>query len=1008
MCRAALLGLLIVAGWAGQKAAAEPAAEFRLVQRVADQPHAAVVVQAPRGVPVVEQVDVAVVGGGLAGYAAALHVAQAGLSVVLVEERNQLGHEYTTTFKTTVAPRRAPVESPLTKDLCDHLELRGVMGPAGIEPLALVTHLPEHSTLRRKVRTYLFSLPAGVVRREGRVAGVIVVNRSGRQIVLAKAIVDATDDARVAAAAGAEIVQPPPGPVTVRRFLLGSVKPPWPAGPLTLPAGRGLDDDQAIVHALGVELITRLEPRPDRAETLTAALTATLEKAFRLRAHAQEEGRAWKEFAPAPEVLIDRVPQVRCRADTSAADLAALRWNNPDALRPAGVEGVLVAGRAGLPIGAAVDLETLLAHGEAAGRAAVALANATTLPALPETQLPPALAPAPGLTVGEVLDGPQRGVDYPRLAQPAVNLPVVGRCDVLVVGGGTSGALAAIAAARQGARVVLVEVLPNLGGTSSNRVNSYYWGVAWKSRLSEEIDRQIHATPRTDPGSAEKVRFSGEEKKWVLQSLAQQAGVRLWLRTFAAGAVVDGRRVAGAVIESAAGRAVVLADVVIDATGHADVAAAAGAAFDKGRPSDGFLHEMEYGPLRDPLDVVDTSKAYLRMPVKVPSHNLRESRRIVGDYRLTFDDQIRQRRFDDVVCCWRANYDTHFPHSANEEDLAQDWMAILGLFRRPIHGSIPYRCLLPQGWEHILVVGKAYSVTHDALIGARMQRDLQHLGEAAGVAAALASRQKQSCRQISVPALQQELVRLGVLRPEDLPAAARTPPPLDVAAAVARLGSESALDAMVDLYLEGPAAAPALRPLLDSPERRTREEAALVLGLMQDRAAIPPLLEFVRQRNKRTLTATWPRANSIASMPLYYSAVILLGRLQAGEAAPLLRELIASPEECPPQLAALCIVALGRIGDRASIAAIQPYLRVAQSAMIYKENTTADGQWGVRTTAARVLAQLGDRSGVPVLIGLLEADQALLRDYALRLLEQITGQHFGKDRRRWEAWWQTQ
>ena len=87
-----------------------------------------------------------------------------------------------------------------------------------------------------------------------------------------------------------------------------------------------------------------------------------------------------------------------------------------------------------------------------------------------------------------------------------------------------------------------------------------------------------------------------------------------------------------------------------------------------------------------------------------------------------------------MVARWRSNYDSHFPHSANEEDRAQDWMAILGLFRKPLWGSIPYRAILPQGLDGILVVGKAHSATHDALIGGRMQRDLQHLGEAAGVA----------------------------------------------------------------------------------------------------------------------------------------------------------------------------------------------------------------------------------------------------------------------------------
>jgi len=487
--------------------------------------------------------------------------------------------------------------------------------------------------------------------------------------------------------------------------------------------------------------------------------------------------------------------------------------------------------------------------------------------------------------------------------------------------------------------------------------------------------------------------------------------VTLYFETFGAAAIGEGDRVLGVVIENAAGRQVILAKVTVDATGHGDIAAAAGAAFDKGRGTDGFMHEIEHGPLRDATNVEDLSRAFLRWPASAPSLNVRESRRIQGDYTLTFDDAIRQRRFADVICRWRSNYDSHFPHSANQDDQAQDWIAMLGLFRKPIEGDIPYRCILPRGLENLLVVAKSYSADHDALIGARMQRDLQHLGEAGGVAAAMACREAKSPRQLSVASLQRELIALGVLPRDDAVKSTKGEPglaPFDPQTLLAQLGGDGALDAMVRFYLEGPPAAPLLLPLLDSPEPKKREEAALVLGMLARRESIPALLDFLRAKNARRFTFAIPDGSTRPSVPLYYSAVILLGRFRERRAAPPVIDLLRDPERCPADLASFAIVALGRIGDRGAIPVIRPYLDWGRDARIDNENRQFEDHWGVRTNAAKALGQLGDLSGVPMLAELLGADQSLLRDYAQRLLEQITGQRFGKDRAGWLAWYRRQ
>lgn len=954
---------------------AAPGAEIRSVSRVAQ----ATIEQSPRDLPVTCQADVVVAGGGASGVAAALRAAADGHSVVIVEERNCLGHEAATQWALFADESKIGSQFPLAAKLqADLAGEGGRTAPIGAERCKAALH--RRVAAQAKIRVFFASLPAGVVLERGRVCGLVVVNRAGRQVFLAKAVVDATEDERVATAAGVERLLGA-AQLRARRLIVVS---PMPKAPLSLPAALAACSVGPWRGLLSLDMVA--------GGDWSQAQAATLAQAMALRDALTAAQGKLDSFVVSPEIVVQGLPGVR--RSPSEAQL------------PASGEGLTLARPAAAHDVLEFPLSAALVSGETAGRLAGEMADKR--PGFLAAQTPGAA------TVGairELLAGPDAGVRYAVLRQAAAALPVSAETDVLVIGGGTSGALAAIAAGRQGARVILVETLPNLGGTSSNRVNAYYWGVPWKSLLAEEIDAPIGAQRSQRQGGLQKVAFLGEEKKVVLQQLAASAGVQIYYRSFGAGAVVEEKRVVGAVIENASGRHVIRARVVVDATGQGDVAAAAGAAFDVGRPSDGFLNEAEHGPLRDALDPEDLSKFYLRYPQKALTLNIRESRRIVGDYTVTFQDALSGRRFPDVIARWRSNYDTHFPHSANESDAAQDWTGILGLFRKPLWGSIPYRAILPKGLENVLVVGKAYSTTHDALIGGRMQRDLQHLGEAAGVAAAMACREKTSPRTLSIDALQANLVRLGVLLPEEL-AEARIAPSsaarIDLAATAARLGTEQALDAMVELYLAGAASAQHLVPLLKSSDAARRTEAALVLGMLDRAEAVPTLLERLQARDPRTFVFTLPEASSRPSVPVYYSAVILLGRQRVKEAAKPIAKLLKDPQACKPDLASYAIAALGRIGDKAYASAIRPYLALAKPVGLLEENQRFETHWGVATNAARALAQLGDNSGVPLLVELLDADQSRLRNYAQRLLEEITGRRYGKDRQAWRRWWREQ
>jgi len=179
------------------------------------------------------------------------------------------------------------------------------------------------------------------------------------------------------------------------------------------------------------------------------------------------------------------------------------------------------------------------------------------------------------------------------IPEPARRTPVADEVDVLVCGGGPAGFSAAIAAARAGAKVLLVEQTNCLGGIATAGGHNHIclfteWGTDVRVvggvpyEMAERVERAGYGKVRG--GS---VDFELDGMKLVLERMAAEAGVRLLYHTQAAGAVVEGGEVGGAFIQNKSGRQAVLARRVVDATGDADVAAAAGAPHEVGRGGDG-------------------------------------------------------------------------------------------------------------------------------------------------------------------------------------------------------------------------------------------------------------------------------------------------------------------------------------------------------------------------------------------------------------------------------------
>ncbi|HKW69711.1 MAG TPA: FAD-dependent oxidoreductase [Candidatus Dormibacteraeota bacterium] len=136
-----------------------------------------------------------------------------------------------------------------------------------------------------------------------------------------------------------------------------------------------------------------------------------------------------------------------------------------------------------------------------------------------------------------------------------------------------------------------------------------------------------------------------------------------------------------------------------------------------------------------------------------PAIGVRESRRVIGDYRLTRDDVLHARRFEDEVALCGAPIEEH----AAGADTRWTYVPDGGVY------GIPYRCLLPAGTEGLLVAGRCFSATHDAHASARSMATCMAMGQAAGTAAAVSVASKTTPRSLPASLLRDCLLEGGVL-----------------------------------------------------------------------------------------------------------------------------------------------------------------------------------------------------------------------------------------------------
>ncbi len=176
--------------------------------------------------------------------------------------------------------------------------------------------------------------------------------------------------------------------------------------------------------------------------------------------------------------------------------------------------------------------------------------------------------------------------------EPAREIPVVAEADVVICGGGPGGVPAAIAAARHGAQVVLIERYGFMGGLATAGLVSPI--LAHKAHAADfaivegilrEIVERMHAldgAPRWEETlKVWGINFDAECLKIVLDEMCQEAGVELLLHSTIADVAVEDGKIAAVLVENKSGRQAVAGKIFVDATGDADVAFRAGAPDDR-------------------------------------------------------------------------------------------------------------------------------------------------------------------------------------------------------------------------------------------------------------------------------------------------------------------------------------------------------------------------------------------------------------------------------------------
>ena len=537
-----------------------------------------------------------------------------------------------------------------------------------------------------------------------------------------------------------------------------------------------------------------------------------------------------------------------------------------------------------------------------------------------------------GRELGREAAARARGAASPQPGR-ASKLPVIAECDVFVAGAGTGGAPAAIAAARAGAKTIVAEYLPRMGGTMTDGlIGLYCYGL--KIGFTAELDKGVH-----DFGA-----IYGQCKAEWMRAEARKAGAEIWFGALVCGVRKEGDALVAVEVAFQDGtRGLVKTRAAVDATGNADLAAFAGEETEfidatelslQGAGSTpkilGTSYQNTDYAFVDDTDAEDLCHFTLRARQNFGTYvwdqsqnvNSRERRRLHGVYYITAQDIMNSRTYPDVISLARSNFDTH------GQTVSDEFFIEAPHAKDALKVNIPFRALLPRKTDGLLVTGLGMSAHRDAMPVIRMQPDVQNQGYAAGLAAAQSAKDRVRLRDIDIPALQRTLAKLGIIGEDALGMKDNFPlADAEIAASVKTLAN--GYEGLSKVLSDTARALPLLRGAYAAAEG---EEAKLVyahvLGLLGDATGRETL------ERKLAATAEWDKGWNYKGMDQFGRSVSLLDSY---------------------------VIALGRCGAETSFAPIDALARKLGGASEYSHFRAV----------ALALESLGDKRGAETLAALL-------------------------------------
>ncbi|WP_421356058.1 FAD-dependent oxidoreductase [Pseudocitrobacter faecalis] len=402
--------------------------------------------------------------------------------------------------------------------------------------------------------------------------------------------------------------------------------------------------------------------------------------------------------------------------------------------------------------------------------------------------------------------------------------PYYAQADVIVVGAGPAGVAAAISAARSGASVILVERSGQPGGMATLGTVSIFMTIGNLTGIYREIIAAIRPDFLLQNAQPEnlKIQFNPLLLRYHLNRMIERENIQLLYHTDFITPLMVGCAVTGVVVKTREGLKTLKGRVVIDCTGNAEVAIAAGAPYKTGRDEDGLTQPMTLmfqmqntgSPVQAELPdgcyhyetVADLPQGRrLLWELKPDGTLIVNMTRVKGNGALIADSShaeveglkqvfsvayyLQRNGFENYILSHiaaetgvRESHRICGRYTLTEDDLLnarrfEDVIAQTN-YEIDIHSplgekacherkidsyDIPYRCLVPQNIKGLLVAGRSLSASHVALSSARVMPTCFALGQAAGIAASLAVDAECAVADISIEGLHQQMKKQGVV-----------------------------------------------------------------------------------------------------------------------------------------------------------------------------------------------------------------------------------------------------